>query len=111
MARKISPPSANPGMMAQLQLSLEYLHSLAPLTLMTTDNTPTSQWLKITFFCPTPLLEPAADLLAVLSGTGVEQSPESETGATLSGFFQVAAAKVDDQSPAATIEEIIAHTS
>lgn len=78
---------------------------------MTTDNAPTSQWLKISFFCPTPLLEPAADLLAVLSGTGVEQSPETETGATLSGFFQLMAPSTYDAAPAATAEEIIAQTS
>jgi Ribosomal protein L11 methylase len=47
------------------------------------------QWLKITLFCPLPLLEPAADLMGVLSGTGVEQSPESENGALISGFFQL----------------------
>ena len=98
-------------MMAQLWPSLEHLHFFSPRTLMTTDNAPTSQWLKITFSCPTPLLEPAADLLAVLSGTGVEQSPETATGATLSGFFQVATANVDDQAPAATTEEIIAEVS
>ncbi|MDR2548620.1 MAG: 50S ribosomal protein L11 methyltransferase [Desulfobulbus sp.] len=47
------------------------------------------QWLKITLFCPRPLLEPASDLMGVLSGTGVEQSPENEDGALISGFFQL----------------------
>ncbi|WP_028317060.1 50S ribosomal protein L11 methyltransferase [Desulfobulbus elongatus] len=46
-------------------------------------------WLKITLFCPLPLLEPATDLMAVLSGAGVEQSPETEAGALISGFFQL----------------------
>jgi ribosomal protein L11 methyltransferase len=59
---------------------------------MTTAHTPPptdGQWLKITLFCPLPLLEPAADLMGVLSGAGVEQSPETETGAMISGFFQL----------------------
>nr|WP_321465892.1 50S ribosomal protein L11 methyltransferase [uncultured Desulfobulbus sp.] len=58
---------------------------------MTTGNTPDSpsQWLKVSFFCPLELLESASDLLGVLSGTGVEQSPETEAGATISGFFQL----------------------
>ena len=47
------------------------------------------QWLKITLFCPGPLLEPATDLMGVLSGAGVEQSPENEDGAQISGFFQL----------------------
>jgi ribosomal protein L11 methyltransferase len=54
------------------------------------DSAPTDrQWLKITFACPLPLLESAADLLGVLSGVGVEQSPETDAGALLSGFFQL----------------------
>ena len=47
------------------------------------------QWLKITLFCPLPLLESAADLMGVLSGAGVEQSPEDERGALISGFFHL----------------------
>lgn len=49
------------------------------------------QWLKITLFCPRLLLEPATDLMGVLSGAGVEQSPENEDGAQISGFFHLAA--------------------
>lgn len=77
---------------------------------MTTHHStpPPRQWLKITLFCPTVLLEATADLLGVLSGTGVEQCPETATGATLSGFFQVDGQCGDDQSPAGTAEEIIA---
>lgn len=78
---------------------------------MTTNSAPTSQWLKITFFCPSSLLEPAADLLAVLSGTGVEQSPETETGATLSGFFQLMLPNAADEAAAATAEVITAQAS
>lgn len=47
------------------------------------------QWLKIALPCPLPLLEAVSDLMGVLSGTGVEQSPETETGAVISGFFQL----------------------
>lgn len=74
---------------------------------MTTETTSAApgQWLKITLFCPAALLEPAADLLGVLSGTGVEQSPETALGATLNGFFQVAA---QSNADAALVEEIIA---
>jgi len=50
---------------------------------------PDRQWLKITFYCPLPLLEPAADLMGVLSGVGVEQTPETASGAFVSGFFQL----------------------
>jgi len=49
------------------------------------------QWLKITLFCPHLLLESATDLMGVLSGAGVEQSPENEDGAQISGFFQLGA--------------------
>ncbi len=58
-----------------------------------------SPWLKITLFCPTPLLESAADLMGVLSGTGVEQSPENEDGALISGFFQLNAAPMTPDRP------------
>lgn len=61
------------------------------------------QWLKITLFCPLPLLEPAADLMGVLSDAGVEQSPETETGAYLSGFFPLAA----DDNSAPTADELL----
>lgn len=59
-----------------------------------TDQQP---WLKITYLCPLALLEPAADLLGVLSGAGVEQSPETESGALISGFFQVSATGTSEQ--------------
>lgn len=49
-------------------------------------------WLKITYLCPHELLESAADLLGILSGAGVEQSPETDNGALISGFFKLTAA-------------------
>lgn len=57
---------------------------------------PAGRWLKLTFLCPGRLLEPATDLLAVLSGAGVEQSPETEIGAYVSGFFPLPAEAADD---------------
>lgn len=47
------------------------------------------QWLKLSFVCPAPLVEAAADLLAVRSGSGVEQSPETASDCRLSGFFYI----------------------
>ena len=55
------------------------------------------QWLKITFLCPQALLEPAADLLGILSGAGVEQSPETENEALVSGFFKLSATDTAEQ--------------
>lgn len=70
------------------------------------DNSPANgrQWLKISLFCPHSLLEPASDLMGVLSGAGVEQTPETEAGATISGFFQLSDGA--DQQPEPTIESI-----
>lgn len=45
------------------------------------------RWLKLTFRCPAALAEAAGDLLAVLSGSGVEQSPETGGFCVVSGFF------------------------
>ena len=55
------------------------------------------QWLKISFLCPQALLDPAADLLGILSGAGVEQSPETENGALISGFFQLSAPEASER--------------
>ncbi|MGD9947231.1 MAG: 50S ribosomal protein L11 methyltransferase [Desulfobulbus sp.] len=86
------------------------LNSISYFLTMTTSNTTDSQsqWLKITFFCPLELLDPASDLLGVLSGAGVEQSPENEDGATISGFFQLDAPAEDTSLPHPTAAEITA---
>jgi len=80
---------------------------------MTSSNITESQrpWLKITFFCPIELLEPASDLLGVLSGTGVEQSPETDAGAMISGFFQLGASMDDSNQPPPTADEIQAQVA
>lgn len=45
------------------------------------------KWLKVTLHVPIPLIEAASDLMGVLSGSGVEQSPETPEGCSVSGFF------------------------
>jgi len=76
------------------------------------DPAPTDrQWLKITLFCPLPLLESAADLMGVLSGAGVEQSPENESGASISGFFQLGAATDDPDLQGDSAEVILARVN
>ena len=47
------------------------------------------QWLKLSFLCPLELAEAASDVLAVKSGSGVEQSPEQDSACVLAGFFAV----------------------
>jgi ribosomal protein L11 methyltransferase len=73
------------------------------------DPTTDTQWLKITLLCPLPLLESAADLMAVLSGSGVEQTPETASGAYISGFFQLAARSNDDQVSPHSADQILEH--
>ncbi|ADW16687.1 ribosomal L11 methyltransferase [Desulfobulbus propionicus DSM 2032] len=75
------------------------------MTNLTTSHAPTGQWLKISLFCPLPLLEPVSDLMGVLSGSGVEQSPETDAGALVSGFFRLTA---DDAGrPSHSAEQIL----
>ncbi len=47
------------------------------------------QWLKISLHCPEIILEPVADMLGILSGSGVEQSPVVEGRCVLTGFFKL----------------------
>ncbi|WP_417912830.1 50S ribosomal protein L11 methyltransferase [Candidatus Electronema sp. TJ] len=47
-----------------------------------------SQWLKTTFPCPETALEAVTDLLGVLSGSAVEQSPVKDGLSQISGFFE-----------------------
>ncbi len=53
---------------------------------MTTQSS--SQWLKTTFACPDIALEAVTDLLGVISGSAVEQSPAKDGLSQLIGFFQ-----------------------
>jgi ribosomal protein L11 methyltransferase len=54
------------------------------------------QWLKIRLQTPGRLIESVSDLLGVLSGSGVELSPETTEGSLISGFFAIAGGK-DEQ--------------
>lgn len=47
------------------------------------------KWLKLSLQTPTRLVESVSDMLGVLSGSGVEISPETEEGSVISGFFPV----------------------
>ncbi len=51
---------------------------------------PGNTWLKISLQAPATLVEPVSDLMAVLSGSGVEISPETAEGTRISGFFPCA---------------------
>lgn len=52
---------------------------------------PSSQWLKTTLSCPEIALEAVTDLIGVLSGSAVEQSPVIKDGLSqVSGFFTFA---------------------
>jgi ribosomal protein L11 methyltransferase len=66
------------------------------------------QWLKITLLCPLPLLDSATDLMGVLSGAGVEQSPETESGALISGFFQLGEKTSDPHLQTESADNILA---
>lgn len=46
-------------------------------------------WLKLSLHCPLVLIEPVTDLMGILSGSGVEQSPENQDGCTVSGYFEI----------------------
>lgn len=71
---------------------------------MTTDISAAGnpQWLKLTFNVPTVLTEAAADLAGVLSGAGVEQTPDSGEGCVMSAFFALNVAEDVDRQVAAT---------
>lgn len=67
------------------------------------------RWLKLSVLCPVSLVEAVSDLLAVRSGSGVEQSPETAAGCRLSGFFYVDAA--DQEAVQAQVAQISHETA
>ena len=75
---------------------------------LTADNFSGGQWLKVTVFCPLPLLDSASDLMGVLSGSGVELSPEDADGAFLSGFFHLQGCR-DPLEQQKVVEQIVAN--
>ena len=81
------------------------------MTSPTIDPPTDNHWLKITLFCPPPLLEPAADLMGVLSGVGVEQSPETPSGAFISGFFPLTEGGTDSPGSEETADEILSRVT
>jgi ribosomal protein L11 methyltransferase len=74
---------------------------------LTADNFSGDQWLKVTLFCPLPLLDSASDLMGLLSGSGVELSPEDADGAFLSGFFHLQGRR-DPLEQQEVVEQIVA---
>jgi ribosomal protein L11 methyltransferase len=48
-----------------------------------------SKWLKVSLDCPENVLEATADLVGVLSGSGVEQTPVKNGQSTVNGFFRL----------------------
>ena len=55
------------------------------------------QWLKVSFPCPEIVVEAASDLLGVLSGSAVEQSPMKNGLSTISGFFQLSSSEEPEE--------------
>jgi ribosomal protein L11 methyltransferase len=61
-------------------------------------NDPTSpKWLKISLNCPETVLEAVSDLLGVVSGSGVEQTPLRNGKSTITGFFRLDHGKSREQ--------------
>ncbi len=53
------------------------------------NNEHHSQWLAISLKCPENILEPIIDILGVLSGSGVEQTPVADNTSTITAFFNL----------------------
>jgi len=47
------------------------------------------KWLKVSLNCPKTLLEAVSDLIGILSGSGVEQTPVRDGTSTIAGFFRL----------------------
>jgi len=48
-----------------------------------------AKWLKISLDCPEIILEAISDLMGVVSGSGVEQTPVKNGCSTITGFFRL----------------------
>ena len=55
------------------------------------------KWLKISLNCPENVLEAISDLIGVVSGSGVEQTPVREGISTITGFFRLDQGKSREQ--------------
>ncbi|MCI5223774.1 MAG: 50S ribosomal protein L11 methyltransferase [Candidatus Electrothrix sp. AR4] len=47
------------------------------------------KWLKISLSCPEAVLEATTDLMGILSGSGVEQTPAKDGWSVVNGFFHL----------------------
>jgi ribosomal protein L11 methyltransferase len=56
------------------------------------------QWLQVSLRCPESAAEAVSDLLGVLSGSAVEQSPVKDGQSAVSGFFQFTAEAEQEQA-------------
>lgn len=55
------------------------------------------KWLKISLNCPKTVLEVVSDLLGVVSGSGVEQTPVRDGTSTITGYFRLDHGKSREQ--------------
>jgi len=55
------------------------------------------KWLRISLNCPETTLEAVSDLIGVVSGSGVEQTPVKEGTSTITGFFRLDPGKSREQ--------------
>ncbi|MEA2114512.1 MAG: 50S ribosomal protein L11 methyltransferase, partial [Thermodesulfobacteriota bacterium] len=55
------------------------------------------KWLRISLNCPETVLEAISDLIGVVSGSGVEQTPVREGTSTITGFFRLDQGKSREQ--------------
>ena len=77
---------------------------------MDTKNTGVAgkRWLKLSMQTPSPLVESVSDLLGVLSGSGVELSPEKEDCSLISGFFSVEGGETEERALISSVGEKMA---
>ena len=66
----------------------------------------TQKWLKMSLSCPETVLEPAADLVGILSGSGVDQTPVVDGKSMITGFFRLNQGRTRDQILSEVNEEI-----
>ncbi len=55
------------------------------------------KWLKISLNCPETVLEAVSDLIGVVSGSGVEQTPVKEGTSIITGFFRLGQGETREQ--------------
>lgn len=67
---------------------------------------PSAQWLQLTVHTPSPLIEAVSDLLGVLSGSAVEESPDKGDGSMITGFFQLEADQESSAQVATLSQEV-----